>query len=439
MKFLSIQRVIPLLLLCMWSYTMYGQVRENRDPKKDPSLGLLVNAELAANLESELGADQLKGRISMHLKMDPESMKKGYVEVGGLNLAFFGVNQHQIVKGAELVDSLGFFGMSVDQRKLQTLKLNDKRNRLEGNITMYIDASAFSTTLVTERNQNGEKYNDLYFTPTVPAKLYISIDLEEPINETIKEVNLSRAKINISIEADGRRISNLNIASMKLEMAVITQYELLPLAWFEIGKSLCIQPVNIMRVRFFPLSIDITGEGMAFGEPQLRHEWRKNDVVFNIRNPMTIFRNQYYEFEESEAAGLLATVDEDDCIEVFFPHEFDPNDQWGGGACFGSGTATAKVISSDENARMGIDFTHLAHEFGHVLGILHPWNSPRPEAVPGNTGTLMCGSGFANDNPQINSEEHESMISNPLLRFVFMPLSSVTPDCTNDADCGACP
>ena len=63
------------------------------------------------------------------------------------------------------------------------------------------------------------------------------------------------------------------------------------------------------------------------------------------------------------------------------------------------------MISSDANARNGVDFTHLAHELGHVLGLRHPDAPATASAVPANTGTLMCPSGFNNDNPKVNSKE----------------------------------
>ena len=43
------------------------------------------------------------------------------------------------------------------------------------------------------------------------------------------------------------------------------------------------------------------------------------------------------------------------------------------------------------------DFTHIAHELGHVLGL------PHPTAGISSTNTLMCPSGYCNDNPQRNS------------------------------------
>lgn len=437
MKISKTLRVL-LLLLILASSASFAQVREK--PQKNntkETLGLITNSDISANIQTQLGEDEINGRISMYLKMTPETLEKGVVEVEGLNLAFFGVNQNLISKGAKLEDPYGLLGMAVDRRKKQVLKLNAKRNRIEGSLQMFIDASVLNNVIIEENNS--EKYQDEFITATIPANLKITIDLEKPIEGNIKEIDLTKAKINIELDGKSAEYDQLKFSEMRLVTNIITDYQILPLRWFEIGKSLCIQPVNLWKISIFPLSVDVTGEGLAFGEPQLRHEWRKNDVIFEIRNPINVFDASFYEFEETESTDLLNTVDVDDCIEVFFPHEFNPNDLFGGGACFGSGTASAKVVSSDENARMGIDFTHLAHEFGHVLGLRHPTSAATASAVPGNTGTLICPSGFANDNPEINSVEHESMISNPLLRFVFMPISSATPDCDNSADCGPCP
>ncbi len=110
----------------------------------------------------------------------------------------------------------------------------------------------------------------------------------------------------------------------------------------------------------------------------------------------------------------------------------------GGGATFGSGTASSKIISSDGNARGGIDLTHLAHELGHVLGLRHPGAAATASAVPASSGTLMCPSGYLNDNPKVNSQENKNLISNPLLTFAIKFISP-GPDCINSADCGACP
>jgi hypothetical protein len=98
-------------------------------------------------------------------------------------------------------------------------------------------------------------------------------------------------------------------------------------------------------------------------------------------------------------------------------------------------------MSSDENADHGIDFTHLTHELGHVMALMHP-DPAFPNWVggglaEGSTGTLMCPSGFMNDNPPVNSQWNKDHINNPLFTFAIK-LISAGPDCTDDPDCGAC-
>jgi hypothetical protein len=104
------------------------------------------------------------------------------------------------------------------------------------------------------------------------------------------------------------------------------------------------------------------------------------------------------------------------------------------GATYSSGLAGAKIISTDQNVD-GVDLTHLAHELGHALSLMHPGTGT---AKDGSTGTLMCPSGFNNDNPKINSQENKDRVSNPMLTFA-LKLVTAGPDCTNSATCGACP
>ena len=77
--------------------------------------------------------------------------------------------------------------------------------------------------------------------------------------------------------------------------------------------------------------------------------------------------------------------------------------------------------------------TVTAHEVGHAIGL------PHPDGTPGvSTNTLMCPSGWMNDNPQLNSEENEDNLSSPLFTF-SLKLRTAGPDCTDSADCGWCP
>jgi hypothetical protein len=77
-----------------------------------------------------------------------------------------------------------------------------------------------------------------------------------------------------------------------------------------------------------------------------------------------------------------------------------------------------------------------------VLTLKHPGQgfptADQPHRIDGNTGTLMCPSGFNNDNPEINSQGNADNINNPLLTYALKVVSA-GPDCADDADCGACP
>jgi hypothetical protein len=205
-----------------------------------------------------------------------------------------------------------------------------------------------------------------------------------------------------------------------------------------VAKRLCVQPVRIGQITAggFPpsFSVKFSGAGLEFGKPGAIEQWNKADVVFSWRDWMTIWSPSYMAFSQAESADLRDEVSVDDCVEVFFVDTFTPSVFWGGGATYSSGLASAKVISTDQNAAGGVDLTHLAHELGHVLSLMHPGSGSVKDA---STGTLLCPSGFNNDNPKINSEENKNLVSNPLLVFAIK-IRTAGPDCVDSASCGAC-
>ena len=290
--------------------------------------------------------------------------------------------------------------------------------------------------------------NEFFETLTQPATLKLEVKVDGEM--WAKEGNVNELKASVSGELGVGKLEyggtfypayEVSLAQIDLDLQIVAH------RWWEVAKRICIQPVRIGRFRpvfngwGWPSWIfETTGAGLAFGQPGVATQWSKADVVFNYREWKTVFDASYWVTTDAgtEEENLRAEVDDDDCIETFFVNDFDPVDAHGGGAAWGGGTAGSKVISSDANARNGVDFTHLAHEFGHVIGLHHPWEAGTANLYPASTGTLMCGSGFNNDNPTINSQENEDNVSNPLFQFTFK-WRTTGPDCQDDSDCGACP
>lgn len=145
--------------------------------------------------------------------------------------------------------------------------------------------------------------------------------------------------------------------------------------------------------------------------------------------------------DAQEEDDLRNSYDNPDCVEVFFVEHWDPEGAHGGGATWSSGTASAKIITSDENDN-GIDLHHLAHELGHAVGLKHPGSGcPDPVDCPtlydGSSGTVLCGSGYENDNPDVQSQENGDNANNPLMTFPTLDLCE-NPDCADSTNCGPC-
>lgn len=401
----------------------------------------LSNLEFAAEVAVNSVRERVTGHASLYLLATPKDVEQGHVTVRALNILFTGVNQRLLAPDAQIQKPLGLLGFAVVVGKPQQLKYNPRSGRLTGKLLLYADASFLSAYA----RQEDDSKDDLFLTPTIPVTATIDLTLERPVSIRSIEPQKLLGRFDLKLESREFTYKQLKVPPLRLQMAEVHQvnWEIYPIIWFEVAQRLCVQPVRLLRTTWTSgllphLQIHMSGAGLAFGEPGARREWVKAGVVFTFLDWKTIGADSFWELASSEAGTLRATVEDDECIEIFFPYVLDPADLWGGGATFGSGTASAQIISSDGNARGGVDFTHLAHELGHVLGLRHPGAATTTSAVPASSGTLMCPSGYLNDNPRINSQQNEDLLSNPLLTFAIKRRLDV-PDCSDSADCGSCP
>lgn len=438
-----------LLLLCF-----SGVVQAQHQSKQLNSI--VINGETSGVLASAAGGKLGNGRISGHLQFNEESLKQGLVLVDALNVVSFGVDQASITGRKPEGKATSALGFVVDANKPQTLKYNAEKATLSGELAGQLSMDQFYE--LTSGADKG-KGHDLDMR-TLPATVTVIIQLDRALlppkqgKQGEESEGVERRKVKTRLTISAKPFGPLKMEKpVKIEIASVI---LLELDWWrvlETARNLCIQPVRIgsysikWNWSWFPgigtptFVLGYSGDGLAFGSPGANKEWGKADITFSVRDWMTIYDSTYSTLTDAEMAALRAEVNEDDCIEVFFVNRFDPQDNDGGGNTVSGGTESSKVISSDENADFGVDLTHLAHEYGHVLTLKHPgqgFPTPAlPHRVDGTTGTLMCGSGFNNDNPKINSEDNKDNVANPLLKF-SLKVRGPLPDCSDNADCGAC-
>ena len=433
---MTYKRRLFIFVLAMISVVAFGNAwnagTQVRQPTQREGSILIGNGSVDATLRTKAGEQAVKGRASFSL----ETAGGGEVMVKQFNLVFPDAPQEAISgRPPKSKNPNGVLGMSVPaSEKAVPLRYDAQSMMISGEIPVQAHFPQIDE-IYPPQFAKDPKESDFAVSRTQRGRIKLEIKLSEAVEKAAaRSSQRQAAKIagNASAQVEVEALGD--IPAYRIEWRTSLTIDVGVLRWFESASRLCIQPVRIRSGAADPTP---TGLGLAFGLPGANTQWNKADVVFQVRDWMFI-NNAALKVATSgaEEDTIRASIDVADCIEVFFVENFDPVSLHGGGATWSSGTANAKIISSDGNATFGVDLTHLAHELGHVLNMGHPGN---PNGLfNSSTNTLMCPSGWHNDNPRRNSTDNKNHVSNPLLVWTIKVISP-GPDCNASADCGACP
>jgi len=198
------------------------------------------------------------------------------------------------------------------------------------------------------------------------------------------------------------------------------------------------QPAQILKVQPVYIgtgSADPAATGAAFNTliNNAADIWNRCGTVrciaIRANSPIYINNNAYkvltsVDSDPAEATALRAEVNIPDAVEVFVVERWQPLFD-GGGACWSSGTASAKIVTCDQQLNVpcpppcasgscgAVNLFHLGHELGHALSLDHP-GTPGG-LIDGTVGSVMEPSGFCLDNPNLQSARNCRSATSPLL------------------------
>lgn len=397
------------------------------------SIGLMSSSDIQGTFE--VGRDhkqEVKGRLNLDLMTSPELLERGVIEGRDVTLALFGVDYTKIAAKRANGKNTGAIGFSAAKSDGPiSFKMDRESGIISATIAGTVDNAVLSD-YARESAKDPRGFNDEFEVPFQRATLDLQIMLDEPLSAKAPK-RAAKKKGFVSYKLNVRPSKQPQISGYTIAAKFPFIFDLYPYLLLEVGRDLCVQPVQILSSFRDP---DPTGDYLALGMAGSDKEWNKTDATFTVRPFKQVVNPAWKVASYGELSAIRASVEDDDCIEIFFVENHDPVDLHGGGAASGGGKATSQIVVSDAPATTGLNNTLLAHELGHVLDLKHPWytGTDRP---PGSYGTLMCGSGWGNDNPLRNSQENKDNISNPLLKFTLKRISA-NVDCIDNNDCGTC-
>ncbi|MGE0681920.1 MAG: hypothetical protein AB7P69_13605, partial [Candidatus Binatia bacterium] len=283
-----------------------------------------------------------------------------------------------LLKGQKQAQPTGV--LSIYRNETLPLKV-DSTGGFSGEFEAKLHYPLIDQLIGWRKSSEGKGEADHFAPITDRVRVTLSGKLDKPLTDRSPEKEELR-----TVEAKATIKSlNASLASFLLELRwrfVIIVYNpnLQILRCLGPVKRMCIQPVGIKDNANDPFP---TGTAFPLLMDEARDMWERACVRFDVKDfeylidpqakTLTAsFDNTSPEFQDM--LDVINSVDDENCVEVFFIESWTNPELFGGGATFSSGTASAKILTSDQNDN-GIDFNHLAHELGHVLGLGHPGNT----------------------------------------------------------------
>lgn len=271
-------------------------------------------------------------------------------------------------------------------------------------------------------------------------------DLFQPFTERLSGVLTGRFEEPLVAREEGRMTveGDLTLQVSERVLGLVQQVAIRFVIVVDWSKYRAASVLRIQPVFVGTGPSDTTATGTAFDTLMnyARDMWNRcgetRCIKFVVNDPVYVNNNAYKTLDnETEAAAFRNEVSVANAVEIFVASQMSTSlaCSWGGGACFSSGTSSAKIVSCDQQMAVpcpcptactgycpcgsclcgAINPYHLAHELGHVLNLPHPSGSSSTSTV----NSIMEPSGFCCDNPDAQSGKNCRNATNPLLYSLF--------------------
>ena len=390
------------------------------EPNQDKTIYLIANLEGAkATITTDVGKQQtvFNGEIAFQIRENNLVLKR-------LNLVSKGVKTKQ--------GPSGLIGLNLVADEYKTI-YDPQKGTVNGEFraTLHYGLIDKIKGFMPPDKEEGDQF--LSYTESMKGSLNGKIAENIRLADMDEKIPVSFTGT-LKLELERPVISALPI--MQLSLAAMLERITQP------SELLKIQPVFIGSA---PGDASATGSAYRTLIRNAGNMWNRcgteRCITIRTNDPIYVNNDDYRVLSGTdEAIDLMNEVNQDDAVEVFVVERWDPLYD-GGGASWSSGTASAKIVTCDQQLNVpcpdpcascgAINQYHLAHELGHSLNLCHPGGCESDPTRPrGSSGSVMEASGFCLDNPNSQSARNCRLSSNPLLSW-SRSICSGSPDITD--------